>query len=187
MDAHPFAFQEHRARAIVDLDLPVVDERQPRTNRLGGRDRVVLIVIELPDVGQRAERDVERAVGPLADLPGHAQHVAHVGGDRHRVVAGRGVDAQDVAARTPRAHLRFEPLELREHRIERRPRGRFVRGPRRQVQIGTHRDAGALYDVHARGAVARAIPAAAGAGKQRAEHDGGQDRPRGSSHGGAQV
>src|SRR5258708_38601612 len=39
MDLHPVAFQKHRAGAIVDLDLPVVDERQPRANRLGRRDR----------------------------------------------------------------------------------------------------------------------------------------------------
>ena len=78
VDAHALALHEHRAGALVDLDLPVVDERQPRADGVGIRDRVVLIVVELPDVGQRAERDVELAAGPLADLARRAQHLADV-------------------------------------------------------------------------------------------------------------
>jgi hypothetical protein len=86
-------------------------------------------VIELPDVGQRAKGDVEGAVGPLADLPRLPQHIAHLGGDSDGLHTGGGVDANDVARRTPGAHQRFQAFELREDRLERRTRSRLVRRP----------------------------------------------------------
>ena len=106
-------------------------------------------MIELPDVGQRAERDVEGPFRPFADLPRLPQDVAHVRGNRHRLHAGRGVDADDVAGGTPGAHERFEPLELGEHRIERRARGLFVGGPGGQPQLGSHRHADAFDRAYA--------------------------------------
>ena len=81
----PLRAEEYRAGAIVDLDRAVVDERQAaRGWPPASGNCVVLILVELPDVGQRAERDVEVAVGPLADLPRDVQHLAHLRRDRHR-------------------------------------------------------------------------------------------------------
>ena len=51
---------------------------------------------------------------------------AHLGGNRHRLDAGRSIDPQHVAARPPVAHLRLEPLELGKHRVERRARLRVL-------------------------------------------------------------
>src|SRR6185436_19565903 len=79
VDSHATALHPYRARALVDLDLAIVDERKPPPNRAGIRDGVVLIVVELPDVGGRAVRDVELAAGPLADLARGAQRLVLVG------------------------------------------------------------------------------------------------------------
>ena len=144
VDAHALAPQEHRAGVLVDLELPVVDERQPSMNGVPVRDRVVLVVVELPHVGERAEGHVELAAGPLADLARRAQHVAHVRTDGNRAFAGRGVHPQDVAPVAPDAHQRVQPVELLERRVERRSRGRFVGGPRREAQLGSHRRAHAF-------------------------------------------
>ena len=57
-----------RARPRHRDDSAVVDERQPAPRLSPGRNAVVLVVIELPRLGQSAERDVELAVGPLAGL-----------------------------------------------------------------------------------------------------------------------
>src|SRR5262249_36513573 len=66
------------------------------------------------------------------------------GADGHRPLAGRCGDAQHVAARTPHAHQRVEPIELLEDRVERRERRRLVRGPRREPQLRPHRHAASL-------------------------------------------
>ena len=108
----------------VDAHAAVVHQRQARGDLRGGRHAAVLVVVELPDVGERAEGDVERAVGPLADLPGRLEHAPGVLVHRHRGLAGRGVQPLDVAAVAPDAEQRLEPLELGEHAGETR------RGPR---------------------------------------------------------
>ena len=56
MDAHALARQEDRARAIVDLDGAVVHQRQPLGDGRLAWDAVVLIVVELPDVGEARRR-----------------------------------------------------------------------------------------------------------------------------------
>ena len=81
-------------------------------------------MVELPDVGERAERDVELAAGPLADLARGAQRLAHVGADRDRPLAGGGVDPQHVAARRAR-----RSSARRADRTPRTPRRRRVRAP----------------------------------------------------------
>ena len=70
--------------ARSSISIAIVDERQPRANRGADPESSCPVVVELPEVGQRAEGDVELAAGPLADLPRRAQHLAHVGADRHR-------------------------------------------------------------------------------------------------------
>src|SRR5262245_27389919 len=67
MDSHSAAFEKRRSRRRVHRDLSIVNKRKPRSNLLGGRHRSVLILVELPDVGESSERDVETAVRPLAD------------------------------------------------------------------------------------------------------------------------
>ncbi len=134
--AHALAGEKHGSGRVVDLDSPVVDERQARSDRrLVGNAVVLILRVELPDVGQRSERDVELAVRPLADLAGGAQHRARIGAHRHRTIAGRRVDAQHIAAGTPDAEECIEPVELAEHRVERRLGGRFVGGRRREAQF----------------------------------------------------
>ena len=53
---------------------------------------------------------------------------------------GRGVQPQDIAALTPDAHEIFEPVELVEHFLECRDGARLVGRPRRQPQLGSHRE-----------------------------------------------
>ena len=58
--AHALPLQERRARAIVDLDVAIVDERQTLRDLAAVGDAIVLVlVVELPQAGQRGERDVE--------------------------------------------------------------------------------------------------------------------------------
>jgi hypothetical protein len=114
------------------------------------RDGVVLVVVELPDVGERAERHVELAAGPLADLAGRAQRFAHVGAGRHRVLPAAALIRSTSLPEAPHAHQRVEPVELREHRVERRPRRGFVGSPRRQAQFRPHRHTRALDEVRRR-------------------------------------
>ena len=59
MNAHARSRDEGRAGGGIEDHRAVVDERQPRGDLFGCRDVVVLVVIELPDIGQRTERDVE--------------------------------------------------------------------------------------------------------------------------------
>ena len=144
VDAHAFARQEYRPGAIVDLDGAIVHQLEPA---LDGRlvwNRVVLVLVELPDVGQRSERDVEGAVGPFADLARDVEYLAYLGCNRHRLLSGGRVDAHDVAAGAPVAHLGFETFELGEHRIERGASRCFVGRRGGQVQLRTHRHADAL-------------------------------------------
>ena len=97
--AHALPLQKRRARAVVDLDVAIVDERQAFFDLPAVGDAIVLVlVVELPQARQRGEGDVEAAVGPLADLARHAQHLARFGADGNGMVAGRLVEANDVAA-----------------------------------------------------------------------------------------
>ena len=122
---------ERRAGAGVDVHAAVVHQRQPRGDLGRGRHPAVLVVVELPHLGERAERDVERAVGPVADLPGRL--AARAGCPRapaSAACAGGGVQPLDVAAVAPDAEQALEPLELGEDAGE---RGAGAR-PRRVVQ-----------------------------------------------------
>ena len=57
--AHARPREAHGAGPVVDDDGAVVDPRQPGGDLGGGGHAVVLVVVELPHLGQRAERDVE--------------------------------------------------------------------------------------------------------------------------------
>ena len=141
MNGHPFARQKHRTRRVIDLNRAIVDERQspPHVAHIG--DDIVLVVIELPEAGERAERDVEFSAGPLAHLPRRLQHLAHLRANRHRPHARVAIDARDVAVGDPRAHQLFQPRELGEDLVERGCRGGRVGGPRRERERGAHREA----------------------------------------------
>ncbi len=133
VDAHPFSFQKRRARALVHVDVAIVDERQTRQHLAAIGDGVVLVlVVELPQSRQRAKGDVESSACPLADLTRHAEHFANLGADRDRMLARRRVQPRDIAAVAPDAHQRIEPIEFREDRLECRRRSGFVRRPRRR-------------------------------------------------------
>ena len=131
-------------RRGIELDLAVVDERQPLTDRVRRGNRVVLIVVEFPEVRQRGEGDVELALGQIADLARGGQDLDRLGADGDRMLPRCGVQTLDVAAVAPDAQQRLEPIELREDVVERGEGGRLVGGPRRQPQLGSHRDAGPL-------------------------------------------
>src|SRR5688572_32410509 len=55
---HPFARDKNCTGGLIDLNRPVVDERQPSSHFTHVGDRVVLIVIEFPQTRQRTESDV---------------------------------------------------------------------------------------------------------------------------------
>ena len=131
--AHALLFQECGARSFVELQRPIVDERQAPANGVQVGNGSVLIVVELPHIREGAEGDVELTTGPLADLTRDAQDVLDVWTDRHGVVAGGGVQAVDVASRAPHAHERFEAIEFRENRVERGNGGRLGGGPGAQA------------------------------------------------------
>jgi hypothetical protein len=166
--AHALAFQERRARAFVHLERPVVDERETPADfgRVG--NGVVLVVVELPQVRERAEGDVEGAVGPLADLPRDPQDLADIRADGNRMVTRSPVQPFEIAAGPPHAHQCFEPFEFREHLAEARARLRCVPRPRRQAQLGPHRHAGTLDHW---GPAPDAGRHAAGAGKNHRQQD----------------
>ncbi len=95
----PFRFRNAVPAAIVDFDVAIVDQRQTFRDLAAVGDAIVLVlVVELPQAGQRGERDVEPAAGRLADLACHAQHLARVGADGNGMVAGCCVEADDIAA-----------------------------------------------------------------------------------------
>ena len=63
------------------------------------------------------------------------------------MVAGGGVEADDVAAVAPDAHQRVETIELGEHGLERRLGPRVVGRPGRQRDLGAHRRVRALDEM----------------------------------------
>jgi hypothetical protein len=131
---------------FVDHQLLIVDERQARLH-VGARwDAAVEVVIELPQTGQHAERDVELSLGPLAGQTRHAENLAHLGADRYRRLTGRAIEALDLAAFFPDAHQLVETIELVKGCLECVQCAAFVRGPRRQVHLGAHAHARALDD-----------------------------------------
>ena len=140
VNAHAPPFQKCRARLLGEGDqVPVVDERQLPQDVVAIRNLgVPVLVVELPQAGERAEGDVELAAGPFADLVCQAQDLAHVGADRNGAIAGGLVHSQHVAAGTPHAHERVETIELAEHRLEGRNRRRFVRRPCSQTKLRPH-------------------------------------------------
>ena len=147
VDAHAGALQQRGPGGLVEDDRAVVHERQPRRDLGPRRDAVVLIVVELPDVRQRAERDVELAAGPFADLE---RLLAAPPGCRELTATGAGRQRRS-AARTslPSFHtLRqaVQPIELGERGLERgRTASASSRGPRRQLDGRAHRGVFALH------------------------------------------
>ena len=132
-------------RAVrVDLHRAVVDSRQPRLDQLPIRHDIVLVVIESPDVAERAEGDVELAARQRARLAGLAQHGEGVLADGHRRDAGVLVHPDHVAAVFPDAEQVLEAIELPEHLLERFDGLRLIAGPRGQRQLRPHRHARAF-------------------------------------------
>src|SRR5262245_33310402 len=144
MRPHSLHLEERRSGVVVDDELFVVDERELRLDVGSRRDATVEILIELPKPRERTERDVELAARPFADLPRGAQHLARLAADDHRLLAGGGVETNDVAALAPDAHQRIEPIELREHSFECCGGVRFVCSPRSEIQLRPHADAGSF-------------------------------------------
>ena len=107
-------------------------------------------MIEFPETRQRAERDVEFSLGPLADLSRRLQHVAHLGARVNGAQPRRLIQALDVAARTPDTHQIFEALEFGKDVIERRYGAGLVTGPRSQTERRTHREPRSLDEVRRR-------------------------------------
>jgi hypothetical protein len=85
------------------LDGAKVHERKPPIDCRTIRNGIVLIVIELPDLREHAERDVELAVGALAAEARRAQHFERLAVDGHRLPACCLVELHDVAAGLPHA------------------------------------------------------------------------------------
>src|ERR1700730_5199143 len=89
VSAHPLPLQKRGPRALVDHQVTIVDQRETREDvrRLGHRV-VLFLIVELPQAGQGAERDVEPAAGPLAHLMGNAEHLTRLRTDAYRMLAG---------------------------------------------------------------------------------------------------
>ncbi len=174
----PFALQKHGAGAVVDLDGAIVDELEAALDGRPVRDCVVLVLVEFPDIRQRTERDVEGAVGPFADLPRDVKYLAYLRCDLYGLFSCGRVDAHHVAAGAPVAHLRFETLELGEHRVERRPGRSVIAGPGGQVQLRAHRHADALDDP----GPPRIGQLSISTGAERHERDREQDRDAALEH-----
>ena len=147
----------------VDLQRRVVNGRQPRGHRRSRRDRVVLILIELPQAGQRAEGHVELAAGPVAHLAGDGQHLDRLGAHRHRRLARGRVQARDVAALLPDAQQRVETIELGKDGFEGRDRGGLVGRVGGELRATTP---------------SRAAPATPGPAARRHRRDRGEADPR---------
>ena len=128
-------------RGAVDLHRAIVDARQARLDQLPIGHDVVLIVIEPPDVRQRAEGDVELAAGQRARLRSLAKDGDRVLADRDRRDARVLVHADDVAVVFPDAEQRFEAIEFAEDVLERIDCPCLVRRPCRQLQLRAHRNA----------------------------------------------
>ena len=74
------------------------------------------------------------------------QDFADLGADRDWRLARGAIEPLDVAALLPHAHQRVEPIELVEHRLERRERGALVRGPGGEMDLRAHAHARPLDD-----------------------------------------
>src|SRR5215218_5200035 len=118
MDAHTALADERRSGATISLYLFEIDERQPLLDRRAIRNRVVLIVIEFPDVGERTEGDVELAAGPDAGLACRVEHLDGFAADRHRSDPRLPVEPDDVAAVFPHAQQRVEAIEFAKSMLE---------------------------------------------------------------------
>ena len=79
---------------------------------------LILVLIELPDIGQGSEGDVESAVRPHADVVSDPQRLECLSAHGYRVVPGGGIQPKDVAALLPDTHEAIEAIEFGEHVVK---------------------------------------------------------------------
>ena len=138
---------EGRACRAIDLNQAIVHKGEPGLDGASIGHRVVLVVIELPEVGERAERNVELAARPFTRLRRRLQCREGIAAHLNRLAAGRLVKATDIASGSPDAQQRVEPLELLKHLLERRHGERVLGGPGHQAQLRSHHHARPLHGV----------------------------------------
>ena len=147
MRAHALSLEKHRPCVFIDHKLPVVDQRKAGSDRARRGDRVVLVLIELPDIRQRAERDIELPFGPLAHLSRGDERLDCLGAHLNGSVAGRGVQAHDVAVLFPDAHEAVQTVELGEDSIVGAVCRVLVGHPRHQRELRPHGQTATRDDV----------------------------------------
>src|SRR5205814_1163537 len=127
---HALTTKEGRSCSFVQNKVAVIDELQPVNNFIAVRNRAVLIlVIEFPEAGEHAKRDVEFSAGPFADLMRRLQHVAKFGSHRNRMFAGGAIQPLNIAVLPPGAEQPFKTVEFLGDGVESRNSSGFIGGP----------------------------------------------------------
>src|SRR6187397_1112769 len=113
MHHHAFVAKECSSRRFVHDKVPVIDEVESFKYLITIGDRTVLIlIIELPETGQDAERHVELAVRPFAYLPCSLQHIAEVGSNGGGMLPSSSIQLLNFTVFAPVAQQSFQPVKL---------------------------------------------------------------------------
>src|SRR5690606_14591936 len=95
---------------------------------------------ELPERRKRLEGNVESTVGDGAGPDTLLHHLQRFGADGDEA-AWSGIQARNLAVRSPRAHQLLQPLDFAECRVESRTNGPLVQprpGVRDEGDVGAH-------------------------------------------------
>ena len=136
----PFRAMNTVSDRVIDVNAAVVDERQAGAHLTHVGKDAVLVVVELPEAGQRSERDIEFSAGRLARVARRPQHFPNLEAGLHGCQARGPVHALDLAFRYPGRHESFQPPELRKNVFECLTDAGRVGAPGGQPKGRTHRE-----------------------------------------------